>query len=286
MNIYESTLDFNQHQILSIDLSMVNTDFRIITASAINSSFTHLESLTLDHIEPDILISLLSNLVFLPRLFSLIINQWSKFKELRDCYALIFNLPKLKYLKFFVNESPHSNSAVSLSIPAIQPVSTIEYLVIDHRCNSQDLSNIISYTPHLSRLSVIHTLNSKENFPIIFPLSNLTNLSLDLPSMSFDEFEILISKIDAKLKILRLYILFNNRVYLDAHRWEQLILQYLTGLEKFYLKYFDFITEYFETQRYSERKNEFFSSFWIERQWILEAETDVEVTIYSIRPYK
>jgi hypothetical protein len=104
--------------------------------------------------------------------------------------------------------------------------------------------------------------------------------------MSFDEFEILISRIDAKLKILRLYILFNNRVYLNARRWEQLILHYLPGLEKFYFKYFDCIIEHLETQRYSELTNEFFSSFWLERQWILEAETDDEVTTYLICPYK
>jgi hypothetical protein len=164
--------------------------------------------------------------------------QWMKLEELSNCYALIFNLPKLRYLKFFVNEYRHSNVTVSLPMSSNQPTNTIEYLVIDHPCNSQDLSNIISYTPHLSRLSVTQALNIKENFPIIFPLSNLTNLSIDLPSMSFDAFEILISKINAKLKILRLYILFDNRVYLDARRWEQLILDYLPGLEKFYLKYF------------------------------------------------
>jgi hypothetical protein len=279
-------INLNQHQILSINLLMVNKDMKIITASAINSSFTRLESLTLDNIEPDILIPLLSNLAFLPRLFSLVINQWSKFEELSDCYTLILNLPKLKYFKFFINEDQHSNVTISLPMPSSQSANTIEYLVIDHPCNSQDLSNIISYTPNLSRLSVNKALNIKENFPIIFPLSNLTNLAIDLPSMSFNEFEIMISKIDAKLKILRLYILFDNRVYLDARRWKQLILQYLPGLEKFYFKYFDFIIEYFETQRYSEIRNEFFSSFWIERQWILEAETDDEVTIYSIRPYK
>jgi hypothetical protein len=279
-------INLNQHQILSINLWLANKDMEIITASAINSSFTRLESLTLDNIEPDVLIPLLSHLASLPRLFSLLIMQWSKFQELSDCYALIFNLPKLRYLRFFVNEYRHSNVTVSLPMPSSQSASTIEYLVIDHPCNSQDLSNIVAYTPHLSHLTVAHTLNIKENFPIIFPLSKLTYLSIDLPSMSFDEFEILISKIDAKLKILRLYILFDNRVYLDARRWEQLISQHLPELEKFYFKYFDFIIEYLETQRYSERRNEFFSSFWIERQWILEAETDDEITIYSIRPYK
>jgi hypothetical protein len=286
MNIYERIINFNKHQILSIDLMMVNRNIEIITVSAMNSSFTHLESLTLNNIEPDILLSLLSHLASLPRLFSLLIVQWSKVERLSDCYGLIFNLPKLRYLKLFVNENQNSNVAVSLPIPTSQPVSTIDFLVIDHPCTSQDLSNIISYTPNLSCLYVTRALTIKDDFPIIFPLSNLTKLSFNLPSISFDEFEILISKIDAKLKVLRLCTMFDNRVYLDARRWEQLILQYLPRLEKFYFKYFDFIAKYFETQRYSELRNQFFSPFWIDRQWILEAETDDEITTYIIRPYE
>jgi hypothetical protein len=265
---------------------MLYKDIEVITSSAINSSFIHLESLNLENTELDILLPLLSHLASLPRLFSLVINQWTGFQALNDCYILIFNLSKLKYFKFFVNQSENSNGALPLPMPASQSSSTIEYLVIDHPCTSQDFSTIISYIPYISRLSVNQTLKIIENFPIIFPLSNLTNLSIDLPSMSFDEFEILTSKIDAKLKILRLYIMFDNRVYLDAHRWEQLISQHLPDLEKFYFKYFDFIAEYFETQRYSGLRNQFLSPFWIERRWILEAETDDETTIYSIHPYK
>jgi len=249
---YKRTINFNQHQILSINLLTVNRDIGIIITSPINSSFTRLKSLTLNGIESDILLLLLSHLASLPRLFSLLIFQWIKLDELSDCYVLILNLPKLKYLKFFVNENQPPNVTVSLPIPAYQPVSRIEFLVIDHPCTSQDLSNIISYTPHLSRLYVTRQLTIKENFPISFPLSNLTKLSFDLPSISFDEFERIISKIDAKLKVLRLCIMFDNRAYLDARRWEQLILYYLPGLEKFYFKYFDFIAQNLETQRHSE----------------------------------
>jgi hypothetical protein len=74
--------------------------------------------------------------------------------------------------------------------------------------------------------------------------------------------------------------------YLDAHRWEQLISQHLPRLKKFYFKYFDFICEYFQPRTYPEPANQFSSSFWIDRQWILEAETNDEQIIYSIHPYK
>jgi hypothetical protein len=82
-------------------------------------------------------------------------------------------------------------------------------------------------------LSLHHALNINENFPIILPISNLNDLSLHLSSVTFDEFEILISKIDAKLKILRVHITFDDRINLDARRWEQLISQHLPEFEKF-----------------------------------------------------
>jgi hypothetical protein len=154
MDIYKRMIDFNQHQILSINLWMVEEDIAIITASTINSLFSNLESLTLGEIEPDILLPLLSHLALLPRLFSLFIMRLSGFQELSDCYVLIFNLPKLKYLRFHATGYRHSNIIVSPAMPPSQSISTIEYLVIDHLCTSQDLANIISYTRHLSHLTV------------------------------------------------------------------------------------------------------------------------------------
>ncbi len=261
---------------------------RVITASVINSSFTHLESLSLDTMDPDILLTLLYHLASLPRLFSLTINQNNELEELKHYYLFIFNLPKLKYLKLSVNAYPTSNVIVSLPMPANQPSSTIEYLVIDHPTNSQDLSNVISYMPHLSRLSVIHPPNIKENFPIITPMTilNLTDLSIHLSSVSFDQLELLLSKINANLKILRLDIMSDDRTYVDAHRWERFIPHYFPGLEKFYFKYFDFLYDDLQTRTYSKPVNQFFSSFWLERQWILEADTETELTTYSIRPFK
>ncbi len=222
-------MNLNQHQILSIHLLIPNKDIEILTASSINSSFTRLESLTLDTMQPNILLNLLFDLASLPRLFSLVIMHWDELQELGDFYELIFNLPKLKYMKFYV--SGYSAGIVSLPMPSSQSVSTIEHLVVSHPCTSQELSTIIAYIPNLSRLSVSHELNINENFPITLPISNLTYLSMYLTFVSFDEFQILISKIHPKLKILRLAVTFDDRTYLDVRRWEQLILQHLPELE-------------------------------------------------------
>jgi hypothetical protein len=41
-----------------------------------------------------------------------------------------------------------------------------------------------------------------------------------MSSVSFDQLEILISKIDAKLRTLRLDIVSDDRAHIDAYRWE------------------------------------------------------------------
>ncbi|CAF5174154.1 unnamed protein product, partial [Rotaria sp. Silwood1] len=64
------------------------------------------------------------------------------------------------------------------------------------------------------------------------------------------------------------------------------ILKYLPLLQKFYLKYHVFYNNEHAILIYFKKLNRFTSSFWIERQWILEAEIDFDMIIYSIRPYK
>jgi hypothetical protein len=65
-----------------------------------------------------------------------------------------------------------------------------------------------------------------------------------------------------------------------------LILKYLPQLEKFLLQYHESIDDDFIFPTYSGELNQFTSSFWIERQWLLETEIDYEYIKYLIRPYK
>jgi hypothetical protein len=78
---------------------------QIISSIIIDSSFICLESLVFCSIEPDALIVLLPKLTSLPRLLSLTIDMSSTQKDLGDIYQLIFNRPKLKYMKFTAMES-------------------------------------------------------------------------------------------------------------------------------------------------------------------------------------
>ncbi|CAF4914549.1 unnamed protein product, partial [Rotaria sp. Silwood2] len=60
-----------------------------------------------------------------------------------------------------------------------------------------------------------------------------------MSDVKFDEFEILIRRIDGKLKILRVTTQSQDLNFLNAHRWEQLILKCLSQLKEFYLRYIE-----------------------------------------------
>ncbi|CAF1303628.1 unnamed protein product [Rotaria sordida] len=145
--------------------------------------------------------------------------------------------------------------------------STIEYLSIRHRCTLHELYTIISYTPQLRRLNLRHKLEIDSNIRTILPitLSNLTDFSIYIHHIKFDEFEIFIRKICSKLKILRVNIQSRDITFLNAYRWEKLILQFLPQLEEFYLRYYERVGSVYKYPIYNEGSNQFISSFWIER---------------------
>jgi hypothetical protein len=166
-------------------------------------------------------------------------------------------------------------------------LSTIEYLIIDHPCNFNELASLVSYTPRLSYLRLYDTKKNDLNIKTILPmkLPNLTYIYMFFYNAKFDELEIFIREISSKLKILCI-TQSKDPVFFDAHLWEQTILQYFPGLEKFYLKYYDDVDDNYQYPIYSGGLNRFCSSFWIERQWIFAVEIDHEGIGYSVRPYR
>ncbi|CAF4431248.1 unnamed protein product, partial [Rotaria magnacalcarata] len=73
--------------------------------------------------------------------------------------------------------------------------------------------------------------------------------------------------------------------YLDANRWEELILTKLPQLAKFDFRYSAYFADDYDTPSYFGQPNQFISPFWLERRWILEIEVEFENVIYVIRPY-
>jgi hypothetical protein len=154
----------------------------------------------------------------------------------------------------------------------------IEHLVIDHYWTIEELSILTSYTPQLSRLSFMHWYKSDLNIEIVLPniLSYLTSLHMKEYQRKFDEFEILISKIYWKLKVLSFTTQSEDIVYLDASRWEQLILKYLPRLKDFYFHYYKYIPNKDQSSKYLGELKPFTSSFWIERQWVFETKIELK----------
>ena len=85
----------NRHKILSIDfLSLLDEHIAILTTSPFDSSFRHLESLSIGTIKPNTVFSLLLTLSSLPYLFSLSIDSSHDLRELTEIYELVLRLPK------------------------------------------------------------------------------------------------------------------------------------------------------------------------------------------------
>ncbi|CAF1218903.1 unnamed protein product [Rotaria sordida] len=292
-NNYEQILVHNRHQIYSINLWTMEDMFLTMTLFIINSSCDHLESVILFGIEPQILRRLLTHYTCLPRLYSLNIDTKSSctLKELTDIYQSIFALPKLESIELETDIFDDSESTLPLSITTNKQFNSIKCLYIHHACSFQEVFAIISYTPQLCRLKLSYTSDDEDDEPIIenvLPISllNLVHFSIDRYEMRFDRFQWFIKNIFCKLKSLYINIEYEDITCFDANQWEQLIRQYLSQLKKFYLAYYELISYEHKILNNSGQLNQFFSSFWIERQSILDIEIHNEHIKYVIHPYR
>ncbi len=90
--------------------------------------------------------------------------------------------------------------------------------------------------------------------------------------LEFDEFEMFITKIYSKLKVLSITTEIEDMTSFNANHWEQLIRQYFLQLTKFYFRCYENINDEYESPMYLEEPKQFTSPFWTERQWDFEAE--------------
>jgi hypothetical protein len=197
---------------------------------------------------------------------------------------MIFHL-SLKY--FRVGVPRHPQLSITIPIAGQNQFSSIEYLVIYHKCTFNQLTNILSYTPRLSNL---FCLNIEPGYHIkselMIKLNSLTHLTMTLYNSEFDEFEEFLLKLYSQLKILNVKIECTDESYLDADRWERFISQNLTSLIKFIFRYSDTIDNEFEITSCHSLISRFTSSFWIDRKWIFKLLIEDNELIYSIRPYQ
>ena len=274
---------FHRHQMFCIHVNFVFKQSDFFSSFLFDSSFDRLESIFFKDIQSDTIIPVLNNLSTLPNLFSLTIET-SDIKEIiTDIYRLIFILPKLKYYRF---SSSDYNLSITLPMVMNNQFSSIEYLVIDHYCSLNELVCLISYTPQLRRLTLNKTKTNDSNIEILsrIPLINLKSIYLNLNFTKFNEMEIFFTKILLNLKCLTI-IGTKDINFIDAYRWEQLILNYFPQLEDFWLFYYEYVHNEQNYPTYTGRWNQFSSPFWIERQWTFEAEVKYSDIEYRVRPY-
>ncbi|CAF4971459.1 unnamed protein product [Rotaria sp. Silwood1] len=283
MNVFKQFMFSNRHQIFSIHVNFIFPDTYFFLSFLFDSSFDHLESIVFKHIQSDTIIPILSNLSSLPNLLSLTIETSDVNEKINDIYQLIFVLPKLKYYRFFFADKPHS---ITLPLAMNNQCSPIEYLVIDHYCSLNELVILTSYTTQLRRLTLHETKMNDSNMTILssITLANLKSMYLNLGRAKFNELETFITKAFSNVETLSI-IGSKDITFLDAYRWEQLIVNYFPKLEKFYLFYDDRIDNEQEYSIYTGEMDKFSSSFWIERQWLFEVEVRDISIVYIIRPY-
>jgi len=164
---------------------------------------------------------------------------------------------------------------------------SIEYLIIDHYCSLNELIPLISYRSKLRRLA-LHKIKINDSNIMLLSSNTLVNLKsiyLHLYETTFNELEMFITTRFSNLKFLSV-ITSEDITFLDAYRWEQFILNYFPQLEKFYLIYDDYIDYRQQYPIYTGISNQFFSSFWLERQWLFKAHVKYTNIKYKIRPYR
>jgi hypothetical protein len=254
----------NVYRIISLSLSNWFCINRFLLSYTLDSTFLHLESLTINEIEPEKVIPLLMNLGSLPRLFSLSLTTIDrKVQDPNTIHQLILSLPVLKYCNTTM-EWLHGNFTL---LNLIGKSSTIEYFVTKSEYNLDKLSILLSYMSRLVHLSckvylkpVIHRA-----WKIII-LNNLTYFHLKhCQGLNLDQFEMFISNLIHQLQVLRISSTFQNG-YLDSNRWKRLISTYLPRLHTFDLQHFEKLSS-IDGDEYHLLIDGFNSSFWIERKW-------------------
>ncbi|CAF4215326.1 unnamed protein product [Rotaria magnacalcarata] len=246
----------------------------------------HLKSLVLKEISTFKLAIPLFYLKPLCCLFSLTICLDQCFDDFGDIYQIIFRLPFLKYAKLII--SKYEELDINIPIATNKQYSTIEYLVIHHRCSLNELTVILSRTPQLSHLYCLNISRSDEIIEqeVSTILPNLVHFSLSLNYIEFDEFKELIIQISSRLKLLSVTIKCVDKSYLDASLWEKLILEHTPDLSRFIFCYADAINDDFEMSPCHASIDRFTSSFLVQRQWNFRIIVADDEVIYVIRPYE
>jgi len=274
---YKDIIISYQHRINSIH---VTNPF--IFNLHILSQFSQLKTLILENIHSEHLENLLYHLTSLPNLSSLILKPADSIQNQNSIYHQLFRLPMLKYCKALFKE-PVSTESLHIANNQYSPIT---HFVIDSNCHMNSLNALLSYLPQLRRLS-FNNLSELSNQQInIQPLvlNKLTHLFFKIQNTSFDLIELFITNLSHQIQVFHFSTNYDI-TYLDANRWQGLILSHMVNLRIFNI---ELLPKYDYNQSvFHASINQFMSSFWFQRQWFFRYEYKNSLaTFYSIKPYR
>ncbi len=266
---YSYLIKPNQHRIISFRLSDLFLVQMILSPPRVISKFLRLERLILDQIESRHLENILQYALSLPNLTSLTIGCVGYTNDSSNIYYQIFRLCQLKYCQ--ISGLTIGNSTL---LPNVNnQYSPIEYLVMKNSVYFDCFDILLSYIPQLRHFS-LHSLDGafteRTELSRIL-LNHLNHVSIDLHMIYFTQFEKIIKDCFNQLQVLRITTA-RDVTYLDANRWEQLMLSHMQNLRLFEMNYDGF--EYCNELSPDVLTKNFNSLFWIERETIFICEKD------------
>ncbi|CAF1287375.1 unnamed protein product [Rotaria sp. Silwood1] len=263
----------------------------IFSPPNIISEFIRLETLILENIQSNHLDDIFYCLKSLPNFHSLIFQLAYPIDYLTDIFSNILPLPKLKYCKITYYDIRIRKAPLYIDLTEFDR-SPIEHLIINGYFPFELLNYLLCCLPRLCHLSIncLH-INDNRDMEIQLPLIELKYLeyvSLKLNGTTpFNQFENLAKRFFRHVKSLRLTTYF-EKAYLNAQRWESLILSYMPNLHIFDITHRDFAQIDLSCH---DVMHQFNSSFWIEREWFFTHQhvwgsSEKDRIFYSTNPYQ
>ncbi|CAF0858406.1 unnamed protein product [Adineta steineri] len=230
------------------------------------NNMIQLQTLVLKNIESDFLENIFTDSLCLPSLSSLVIKPIDTLLNTNNLYRQIFRLPALKYCNVTFNEAIVFDP---LPFATNKEFSSIEIFLINHGCRIDQLNAILSYVPHIRRIScnILPEFRHHQISLRSVELNNLTHLSLTMNHLLFDQIKLLIKIFFNYIQVF--HIITNDSLsYSDINQWEQIILSYLPNLRIFHVKLLSDQPKYL---------------FWFNRQWHNETLKTFSHSFYSIQ---
>ncbi|CAF1024002.1 unnamed protein product [Adineta ricciae] len=251
--------------ILSLRFSNPTAVDYVLSLIPLDSSFIRLESLVLHKVNLLKLVSILTTLSTLPRLFSLTATMVGAITFLRDVHDALLALPVLKYCNTTFNGKIEFLELANLCAK----ISPIEYFVSRTSYTVKNVTDIFRHLPKLvhAEVSCFSPMFSTDSLmPLL--VKHLTCLHLQT-STQVEQLEVFLSKLCHQIQILRISS-YSKMDSTDAKRWQRLISSHFPDLRTFEMQHFGEISSLNE---YDLIRNEFNSSFWWKRKWFFTFQT-------------